>query len=158
MASSQQFRTTCPPESVCSSSVAEKINYKNEQTTHADEDLTKRLVQAFTYPLHFLFLLLAVVLLPLLLHIIQELLSIDKELFALLLLPRIDLGLQSLFKLATENSQKYLMPTFLQNMYIEAVKLMTLLREVKSPTVEILWSQKGEKIIYSSGLEYISGV
>lgn len=54
-------------------------------------------------PLHPLPLLLCPVKLPLLLHELQELLAVDQELAALLLLPDIDLGLQLLLQLQGTN-------------------------------------------------------
>lgn len=55
----------------------------------------------FTYPFKLLLLLFIVVLIPLLLHIIEEFLSIHQKVFAMLLLPSVDLGFQTLFQLKT---------------------------------------------------------
>lgn len=55
----------------------------------------------FTYPFKLLLLLFTVVLIPLLLHIIEEFLSVHQKIFAMLLLPSVDLGFQTLFQLKT---------------------------------------------------------
>lgn len=57
-----------------------------------------------TYPFKLLLLLFIVVLIPLLLHIIEEFLSIHQKIFAMLLLPNVDLGFQTLFQLKTSIS------------------------------------------------------
>lgn len=58
-----------------------------------------------SHPLQFLLLLLGAVLLPLLLHKLQELLSTNQEAAALLVLPGLDLDLQLLFQLQSPSGQ-----------------------------------------------------
>lgn len=56
-------------------------------------------IKRMVYPFQFLLLLLGMVIFPLLLHILKKFLSVDQELSAVLLLPGINLGLQTLFQL-----------------------------------------------------------
>lgn len=100
--SSLMFRITCPPGSVSSSSVAvsKKNNLVTVTTLSLKENVRLSVVfRAMTHPFQFLLLLFSVVLIPLFLDVFKKFLSIHKELFVVLLLPSINLGLQTLFKL-----------------------------------------------------------
>lgn len=57
------------------------------------------LVKLIAHPFQFLLLLFSAVMIPLLLHILKKFLPVDKEFFSMLLLPNINLALQTLLQL-----------------------------------------------------------